>query len=119
MDSLTEREAIQRFLAAHAALVTLERRTRRVERVVFVTYGVAILANATLPAVGGFAPLDLLNYALACLFALSLRRWVLARIERRRAWALVQMAAAHARARLASLDGRRGLSRPERPRLSA
>ena len=118
MDSLTEREAIQRFLAAHAALATLERKTRRVERVVFVTYGVAILANVTLPAVGGFQPLDLLNYALACLFALSLRRWIIAKLWRRRAWALMQTAAAHARARLAFLDGR-SLSRPERPRMPA
>lgn len=105
MDSLTEREAIGRFLALYTMLATIERKCRRVETVAVMAYSGVIAVNVSLPAVAGFDWPDLISYAFACYFALALRRWVLRAIERRRLWSHWQTTAAHARARLAFLDG--------------
>jgi hypothetical protein len=99
--SEAERRAMLGFLKAHAELRTIERRIQRRETLVVILASAVVALNVVVPAEAGFQPLDLIHYAIACGFALNLRRIVLDHIERRRDMWVLNRCAQYARQRLA------------------
>ena len=107
MESLSQRAAMLEFLEAYGALWRMEKRVRHRERLIAALCAAVVSLNIVAAAPGGLHGFDLVHYAIACLFALNLRRIVLDGIERRRDWLILDECATYARRRLAIESAKR------------